>query len=305
MRLFLECWQLACYFTLLQLTTGFYSPQQQTTSVICRKYHRREASPFNTDSMFVNGIFFPSHCYKRSVVSLNLRQLQRKSPDIDDTKDFLSYTKESLQTTAAILFGVSAPLGMFLDNLHGQFGVLFYEQRGIPLSLTIGDFGFLKTALWVPILFGFAGIVMSLLAIIFDKQFKTAHDVAHPSWTKTIASISVFSFQYFLSGLLDYNHVASLYIHAILAVFAVVGFYLFDGSQAGFLLALATTIAGPVVEVLLINVPQLYHYTNADWMGICSWIPWVYFLGAPAVGNLTRKVHAQAKATQSDHIPGE
>ena len=31
---------------------------------------------------------------------------------------------------------------------------------------------------------------------------------------------------------------------------------------------------------------DLYTYANADFMGICSWIPAVYFLGGPAVGNL-------------------
>ena len=67
--------------------------------------------------------------------------------------------------------------------------------------------------------------------------------------------------------------------HVILAISAVMGFLFFDNTIAGFVLAMATAIAGPVAEIVLINVPHLYSYTHADVWGICSWIPWVYFLG--------------------------
>ena len=67
--------------------------------------------------------------------------------------------------------------------------------------------------------------------------------------------------------------------HVILAISAVMGFLYFDNTMAGLLLAIATAIAGPVAEIVLINVPHLYIYTHADIWGICSWIPWVYFLG--------------------------
>ena len=51
-----------------------------------------------------------------------------------------------------------------------------------------------------------------------------------------------------------------------------------------------TALAGPGIEVVLIKVLGLYHYNHADILGIPTWIPWVYFCGAPAVGNLGRKV---------------
>lgn len=56
----------------------------------------------------------------------------------------------------------------------------------------------------------------------------------------------------------------------------------------GILLGLATAIAGPVVEACLINFFDLYTYTHADLTSyhLCSWIPWIYLLGAPAVGSL-------------------
>ena len=57
-------------------------------------------------------------------------------------------------------------------------------------------------------------------------------------------------------------------------------------------MALVTAIAGPVTEIVLINKLGLYHYSHPTWWGIPTWIPWVYFCGSAAVGNLGRKVEA-------------
>lgn len=58
--------------------------------------------------------------------------------------------------------------------------------------------------------------------------------------------------------------------------------------KVGLLVSFLTAVAGPVTEILLINGFKLYHYNDADFYGIDSWIPWVYFLGGQAVGNLAR-----------------
>jgi len=55
---------------------------------------------------------------------------------------------------------------------------------------------------------------------------------------------------------------------------------------------LLTALSGPIAELILINIFHLYQYNEADWYGICSWIPWVYAMGGPAVGNLARRTRA-------------
>jgi hypothetical protein len=104
-------------------------------------------------------------------------------------------------------------------------------------------------------------------------------EIKNPTWPKVLYGISMFSAQYYISGLLDYTMINSTLINAILAIAAIVGYIFFDGSTAGFLLACATATGGPLAEIFLINIPHLYQYTHADFMGICTWIPWVYFLG--------------------------
>lgn len=71
------------------------------------------------------------------------------------------------------------------------------------------------------------------------------------------------------------------------------------GTVVGFAMAGLTAVAGPIIEIGLIKQLGLYHYTHAGSLGIPSWIPWVYFCGSPAVGNLGRKVRMELLQQQS------
>jgi hypothetical protein len=105
--------------------------------------------------------------------------------------------------------------------------------------------------------------------------------------------------QYYLSGFLDGALNADpTIINGFLFLYANLGWWVFDRTKANFLLGLATALSGPVAELILINQFHLYSYTHADFFGICSWIPWVYFLGGPAVGNLARGVYSRLSKQQ-------
>lgn len=199
----------------------------------------------------------------------------------------------SVTATAATMFGISAPLGVLLDNYHGLFNVLNYNEKSIPIIVTIeflgNKFVVLKTAFFVAPLFGVAGATMSVILWYLDKKYFTVEEKLTPSWPKVFYGISFFSFQYYLSGLLDSLSVSVMTIHGILISLAMFGYAIFDYSFAGFFLALLTSVVGPITEIVLVHL-GLYSYTNADFFGVCSWIPWVYFLGGQAVGNLSRKI---------------
>jgi len=191
--------------------------------------------------------------------------------------------------TLVTMYVASFFLGPLLDNYHGLFGVLSYGENSLPFSIQWHETVLLKSALWVPLTFGGAGLVMTAILKALDDKFQTDKEVLNPSWPKIFYSISFFSGQYWLSGLLDNLQVPLPAIHAALAILAFAGWYVFDGSTAGALLGLCTAVAGIVTEVVLVS-QDIYQYTHADFYGVCSWIPWVYFLGAPAVGNLARGV---------------
>ena len=84
---------------------------------------------------------------------------------------------------------------MMLDNQHGLFGVLEYASMGIPIQLYWSGHAVLKTALWVPFLFGIAGLVMSAIIFVLDEVLDTSMTKRIPSWPQVWYGISLFSFQ--------------------------------------------------------------------------------------------------------------
>ena len=133
---------------------------------------------------------------------------------------------------------------------------------------------------------------MTALILCLDQIWMdTPPEKRLPSWPRVWCSISFFSAQYWLSGAMDSVEAAVPTIHITLMLLAVTGWGLFDASAAGLVLGMSTALSGPSVEALLINTTDLYHYTHADVAGVCSWIPWVYFLGEAGVGNLARRLY--------------
>ena len=217
---------------------------------------------------------------------------------------------KALLKTLGWMFVISAPLGMMLDNYHGLFGVLSYEPNGLPFTFSFGNAVatgaaatvapnaiakgstvWLKSALWVPALFGVAGVAMSAILLYLDRILCTPLRTRLPTWALTWYAVAFFSLQYYLSGLLDYAEAPLPLLHGVLGAMTLTGLQLFDRSPAGLLLTLATALVGPAAEIFLVNTLHLYHYSSADLWSVCTWIPWVYALGAPAVGNLARSIY--------------
>jgi uncharacterized membrane protein YeaQ/YmgE (transglycosylase-associated protein family) len=222
------------------------------------------------------------------------------------TKDLLFSPNEVMKKSLVSMTIVSGPLGMLLDNYHGLFNVLNYSPSGLSFKLLYQDHILLKSAIWVPALFGLAGLMMSSLIYLFDELFSTSEPKKSPSWPKVFYIISLFSAQYYISGLLDYIDAPGVILHITLLASALAGWFFLDNTRAGLFLGLLTGLLGPLVEIFLINFLHLYTYRHADLFGICSWIPYVYFLGAPAVGNLARSFYnyySELKsAANSDHM---
>lgn len=85
---------------------------------------------------------------------------------------------------------ISAPLGTFLDNQHGLFGVLNYAQWN--MDITIDDWHVLKSAYWVPFLFSFAGLAMSAIILTLDSVLPAKPEQRSPDWPSVFYCISLF-----------------------------------------------------------------------------------------------------------------
>ena len=194
--------------------------------------------------------------------------------------------------------------------------------------------GALETALWVPLLFGGAGVVIGVGHTLGDtfrlktgaKEDRFIEGVTppprfleecpgkprfgwEPEWGVVYSGIGLFAMQYATSGMLattvdpPFPDMPSHAIDAILAAWALGQWAVFDYTKQGLAVAVLTGVAGPATEIFLINVLHLYHYVDPDFFGIPSWIAWVYFCGSPAVGNLSRAVRAELRRRQKLQTP--
>ena len=78
---------------------------------------------------------------------------------------------------------------------------------------------------------------MSSIALIGDKIFNSNEDTRSPSYPKVFYGISLFSLQYYLSGLLDYNNIDNITINITMIVLMIIGIKIFDTSKSGLILA--------------------------------------------------------------------
>ena len=153
----------------------------------------------------------------------------------------------------------------------------------------------LETCWWVPIAFGGAGVILGAAHPLLDRAWGGGPR-RPPGWPTVLVSIAAFVACYDLSGQLAQETAARGGAHEWIAldvpllVCAVATFLVFERSRGGLFMMFLLAVIGPVAEIGLINLLHLYAYTDSDFGGIPSWIPWVYAAGGPANGALGRQI---------------
>lgn len=108
--------------------------------------------------------------------------------------------------------------------------MLVYDQ--FPITLQVAGTQLVGTSVWVPPTFALAGVVMGGLYILLDELLQTAPADRAPSFPIVCQGIALFTFQYYLSGLLagrllwDYGP-----LNGLLAALAALCFGLFDRTK--------------------------------------------------------------------------
>ena len=278
---------------------------------------------WRTTSGFVSPVSLSHQRSSKAVFEATLnrwRPMLSQSPFDQDTSaatdrswidPIVSNPSKSIQYSL-LMTACGAALGPFLDSYHSAFGVLQYEE---PISAVLWgtlDNPALTTAWWVPELFGLAGFIIGWLYILLDQVLEEGQDKTRPSPPSILVCISIFTLQYWLSGVLFGRMVSRETILSVMSIISTAGFLVFDRSKSGFITSVATAICGPLIEVGLLSTLQGhggYHYTDPGETGFFPlWIVpgestrcllvhklcfclnplQVYFLGGPAVGNLGR-----------------
>jgi len=288
--------QLFLLFSLLltiPVTNAFQSSSHPSLRV--QGVEKSAISYGNTHPRYSRNYLPVSH--KQNILSGQMNEDNDRNSNEDFPALIFSSPSRTLSFSVVMAF-CGATLGPFLDSFHSAFGVLQYDE---PITVTLWGSASnpaLITAWWVPLLFGVAGWLIGWLYIVLDAVAgnNTHPNPTKPSSPKILLGISLFTFQYWLSGVLVATELVDrTSILNIMSLYAAVGFVALDGSLAGFITSAATGIGGPLIEVGLLSMsksgfmPGGYHYNDTGETGFFPlWILPVYFLGGPAVGNLAR-----------------
>lgn len=160
----------------------------------------------------------------------------------------------------ALLFSLGAVIGTGADQIHVQAAVLSYAH---PAAFLSGQ------AIWVPLLFGSAGVVLTLAHAALLRSMHRAVPFGSPQ--RFAASLLAFLAAYGSTALFQ-NAPLALALGLLVAwAFRVVLAPAADKMIAGPLLALG----GSLFESLLSSTGA-FHYRSPDFASVPAWLPTLY-----------------------------
>jgi hypothetical protein len=172
------------------------------------------------------------------------------------------------------LFAAGSLSGPALDAFHAYNGILEYPHPE-----------FLRMAWWVPFLFGGYTLLITLSAPLVDLLGgRWAGRV--PSLKLVASGVAIFALVYMISGLWAADSSAKNMVFAVVSGWL---WFFLDRSLLGLIYAAGTAFLGCAAEAFLVHNGH-FHYHVADVFGIPTWIFFLHFNGALAVGNLGRIV---------------
>lgn len=176
-----------------------------------------------------------------------------------------------------ILAAIGAVVGTLGDYAHFACGIDGYPPGGARLP-------WLGLPLWVPGLFAAAALALTA-AHRLAGRFRAKE--AAPARPALIAGALGFPALYLLSAFLPPS--LGLLKDLALAFCAIATWWATDRSAVGAALALATAAAGVGTEAWLVSRGIFFYLpSSAAFLGVPSWLGWLYVAASVAVGCLLR-----------------
>lgn len=218
-------------------------------------------------------------------------------------------TRLGRSTFLLSLFAAGATLGPPLDGVHGAFNLLQYDLAPVRIGDSLGA---LHTSVTVPVLLGTFYAVSGFLHVLGDQFCATAKTSSlllllplPPRRGAALAAcaLAVVAAHLALSALLYDAQVPAKLISLALFPSAFLIWLCLDRTPTGGALALATSVAAPLAELLLMNLLGVWHYPRADLFlaslgdnkGIISWVPACYAGYSVWIGALARWVAGEGR----------
>jgi hypothetical protein len=186
---------------------------------------------------------------------------------------------------AGMGFLSGAVVGQLVDFAYPLSNSLHYHRPTWKLEGTG-----LEVCWWIPILYGIAGLILVIGHPLLDRRTgQEPRGGFNPSWGFTFLSIIYFIAQFYAGPFMSGAGMSHAWVFAFTMTTGLFAWWLFDRTKGGMFMLALTMVCGPMLELVMINVLDLYHYTRPDVFGIPIWFIGAYICGCPANGNLGRK----------------
>jgi hypothetical protein len=196
----------------------------------------------------------------------------------------------SFPARALLLFVASAILGPLGDLCHVLSGTDAYSPGGALLPL-------LPMPVWVPPLMGSGGMIIGLTHPLADRLLAGMTGAKVParpgieSWARIGWGLLAFLMIYCSSGFLSLPTGGTRDL--LLGAAALSLWWEMDRTWQGLVYGALTGALGSLAEMNLVTTGKfLYLPGSANFFGVPSWLPWLYFSCSVAVGNLGRMLVA-------------
>ena len=182
--------------------------------------------------------------------------------------------KKALRTIL-ILFLFGAILGNAFNSMHAFSGA-------IPVT-TVHSKPLVDWSSYL--LFGFAGVSIGFLTLLFDRIFRKESQHTGPS--NAISAMIMLGFFYFISACI---FLSDTLIFFILTAGLILAMLLYDRHGLAFLAALIVAVIGTTAEIVQVNFHS-YYYARPQIWGVTWWLPLLYGIASVTTGQLARAVH--------------
>lgn len=178
-------------------------------------------------------------------------------------------------------FVVGACVGTTGDFVH-----VYTKTTGYPAN---GPFPFLPLLpvlmpIWVPVEFGLAVVLMAvshkLLSPLYTPRLAVNRTLA--TWAPVL-----FTGLYAMTGLIQLG--VGGWQDAWIAAAFILLWWFFDRTVWGIIFAIIIGLIGSSFEIFLTGVGGFFYYPkNANFMGVASWLPWLYMSASICVSLFVR-----------------
>lgn len=196
-----------------------------------------------------------------------------------------------------IFFIVGCFLGSIGDYFHKVFGITVYPSQNLFHHQIPG------TPLWTMLLFGSGGVAMCLGYQWFKnlhKYVKRVNFRRRSTAGHALVGAVLFLAIYALSAVI--GQWPAPFPDLSLAAASLVFWEIYDGTIGGLLFAVAVSIIGTSVEIILVHEGFFFYGTHIHKLfGVASWLPWIYVsaaIAATETGSLFKRSLTHQKPDQ-------